>query len=202
VGLNLLFVDCYEGEYGPDKAASYTGVLERAADGIGMALGIDTMADSELRGGEKYDLAVISGSHRMVGEGGFSEELAAFLRECRKPLLGICYGHQILARAWGATVRRDAFPHRGDEDVRLLELNPLWAGFPASFTMSESHHEVVVCDAGLEDHFRLLAVNGEGKVEAIVHRERPLYGVQFHPERSGAWGEKLLANFLRLAVRE
>ena len=74
----------------------------------------------------------------------------------------------------------------------------LFAGFPPVFPMLQSHEEIVLRDAGLEDGFRVLAESGAGLVEAIVHRRRPLYGVQFHPERSGELGVKLLANFLRM----
>ncbi len=199
-GCRLLFVDCYAGRPGRDKAAAYTGMLRRAAAGLGLRLVISRATDGALpAGAESFAAAVISGSHKMVGDGQFEPSLAGFLRDFRRPLLGICYGHQLLARAWGGTVVRGAHPRLGDEEIRLLEPHPLFAGFPERFPVNESHHEVVLRDDPLHQEFRLLAVDGGGQVEAIAHREHPLYGVQFHPERSGAWGEKLLANFLQLA---
>jgi imidazoleglycerol phosphate synthase glutamine amidotransferase subunit HisH len=64
--------------------------------------------------------------------------------------------------------------------------------------MHESHEEIVVRDDLLERDFCVLAESGAGLVEAIAHRRSPLYGVQFHPERSGELGVKLLVNFLNM----
>jgi imidazoleglycerol phosphate synthase glutamine amidotransferase subunit HisH len=47
-------------------------------------------------------------------------------------------------------------------------------------------------------NFHVLARNSAGRVEAIAHREHPFYGVQFHPEKSGESGIKLLVNFLKM----
>ena len=120
----------------------------------------------------------------------------------RKPLLGVCYGHQALAAAFGAWVRRDLASHLGEETVRIAAGGGIFSGFPASFPMHESHEEIVVRDPALKRNFALLAESGSGLVEAIAHRERPLFGVQFHPERSGELGVRLLANFLRIAQHE
>jgi len=50
----------------------------------------------------------------------------------------------------------------------------------------------------LAANFHILAANASGQVEAIAHQDYPFYGVQFHPEKSGEMGVKLLANFLKL----
>jgi imidazoleglycerol phosphate synthase glutamine amidotransferase subunit HisH len=55
-----------------------------------------------------------------------------------------------------------------------------------------------VRDQALEKIFLVPALNGSGRVESIVHREHPLQGVQFHPEKSGELGIKLLVNFLNM----
>jgi imidazoleglycerol phosphate synthase glutamine amidotransferase subunit HisH len=64
--------------------------------------------------------------------------------------------------------------------------------------MRESHEEIVVKDDALAAKFHVLARNSAGRVEAIVHNEHPLFGVQFHPEKSGEFGVKLLVNFLKM----
>ena len=70
--------------------------------------------------------------------------------------------------------------------------------FPRHFPMSESHEEIVARDETLEKEFLVLAAGDSGRVEAVRHRDLPFYGVQFHPERSGDPGRRLLANFLGL----
>jgi imidazoleglycerol phosphate synthase glutamine amidotransferase subunit HisH len=63
--------------------------------------------------------------------------------------------------------------------------------------MHESHDEIVARDPVLEEIFHVPARSASGGVEAIVHRLRPLYGVQFHPEKSGEPGVRLLVNLLK-----
>ncbi len=141
---------------------------------------------------------VVSGSQKMVAAGEVEVGLLEFLRNNRRPLLGVCYGHQALASAFGCQVKKDAKKHLGEEEIFLKKTGRLFSGFPEKFKMRESHEEIVVRDEVLEAHFLVPARNAAGRVEAIVHREHPLCGVQFHPEKSGEWGIKLLANFLKM----
>ena len=113
----------------------------------------------------------------------------------RRPLLGICYGHQVLAAAFGALVKKDETKHFGNEDIFLNKTDPFFAAFPPVFKMAESHEEIVIRDNDLEKNFMVLAESRRGLVEAIVHRQQPLFGVQFHPEKSGELGDQGVGQF-------
>jgi len=193
----LLLVNCYR-EKADEKIGSYRIWLKAGASAAGMELGVHEVNDRDVfpAAGE-FSALVISGSQKMVGDNEAEPGLLEFLKGCRRPLLGICYGHQVLARAFGCLVRKDGQKHLGDEEISLMKVNPLFAAFPAVFRMRESHEEIVVRDPALEGSFHVLALNASGRVEAIRHRELPLYGVQFHPEKSGEPGVKLLVNFLK-----
>lgn len=198
MGTKLLLVNCYR-ESVEEKIAGYHDWLKAGGAAAGLELAVFDAPDRQpLPEGGEFAATIVSGSQKMISDGEIGPALAGFLREWRRPLLGICYGHQVLAAAFGAAVRRDSVSHLGDEEVLLREPGGIFAGFPARFPMRESHEEIVVGDAALAERFRVLAGNGCGLVEAIAHREFPLFGVQFHPERSGELGVKLLANFLSI----
>lgn len=192
---NVLFVNCYRKE----AEAPLDGYLSWLREGTALAgceAEVAVVDDRELPGRGDWSAVVISGSQKMVAAGEVEGRLIDFIRACPCPLMGVCYGHQVLAHALGGLVKKDAQRHAGDEVIRIAQAHRLFHGFPTSFTMRESHEEVVAHDAALDRSFELLAVNDAGLVEAIAHRSLPLCGVQFHPERSGALGVKLWANFL------
>lgn len=142
--------------------------------------------------------SIISGSQKMVGKGEVSEELMEFIINSKYPLLGICYGHQAIAKAFGWEVVRCKKFHKGDENIKRLKEHFLLEGLGEEFVMNESHFE---CVKKTNQELEIIAVsfdNEDGRiVEGIVHRDRPIFGVQFHPERSGEPGKRLLMNFLK-----
>ena len=194
----ILIVNCYR-ESAAEKIKGYHEWLKAAAGVAGVELEIGETGDKgPFPEGREFAAVVVSGSQKMVGDGEVEPGLEKFLSNCRRPLLGVCYGHQALAHAFGCPVKRDKVKHLENEEVRVAAAEGLFAGFPRAFPMRESHEEIVVRGPELEQGFFILAESGPGLVEAIQHREYPLFGVQFHPEKSGELGVKLLVNFLNL----
>jgi len=194
----VMLINCYR-EKADEKIEGYHAWLKAASAAAGLDADVQDVSDRDAfpdPGG--FSALVVSGSQKMVGGNEAEPGLLEFLKRCRRPLLGICYGHQVLARAFGCLVRKDGQKHLGDEEIFLKKTDALFAGFPPVCKMRESHEEIVVRDQALEGNFHVLAHNASGRVEAILHRELPLYGVQFHPEKSGEPGLKLLVNFLKL----
>ena len=98
------------------------------------------------------------------------------------PVLGVCFGHQLLARALGGAVERNPRgPEVGTVGVELTEAgrrDPLFAGLANPLAVQESHEDhVAVSPPGAV----LLATNAHAPVQAFAHGPR-LRGVQFHPE--------------------
>jgi GMP synthase (glutamine-hydrolysing) len=114
------------------------------------------------------------------------------------PVLGICYGEQLLARHLGGLVEPGREREFGRAELVLERpTHPLFAEIPERSVVWMSHGDRVTrIPAG----FRVIATSENSPFAAIAHESRPLYGVQFHPEVAHTeYGSVLLANFLRLA---
>ncbi len=114
------------------------------------------------------------------------------------PLLGVCLGHQAIAEAFGASVVRGAVPVHGKvSEVRHDEAN-LFAGCPHPM-LTARYHSLVVARETLPESLQVDAETDDGAIMAISHRQRPVYGIQFHPESYGtAGGDQLIVNFLQM----
>jgi anthranilate synthase component 2 len=112
------------------------------------------------------------------------------------PLLGVCLGHQAIAEAFGAKVVRGELPVHGKvSEVRHGDAN-LFAGCPHPMHTAR-YHSLVVARETLPDFLQVDAETDDGAIMAISHRERPVFGIQFHPESYGtAGGDRLIENFL------
>jgi GMP synthase (glutamine-hydrolysing) len=196
--LPLLLINCYTTDERDEKIKSYSSILHTVAAERGMDLDIAIVTPDAALPQPDAGVVIVSGSHRMIGDNDFPQALYDFMRACRSPLLGICYGHQMLARAYDCHVTKDAYAHKGPETIHQLLADPLLEGLGETFAMEESHEEVVLADDALARSFTLIAVNGERGVEVIRHKQMPFWGVQFHPERSGEKGACVLGHFLAL----
>ncbi|MEG9861548.1 MAG: aminodeoxychorismate/anthranilate synthase component II [Parvularculales bacterium] len=110
------------------------------------------------------------------------------------PMLGICLGHQIIARAYGARVLR-VEPAHGISTALSHDGIGLFTGLPSPL-MAARYHSLAI---DLPDHTPLmpLACSMDNIIMAFRHRTHPLYGVQFHPESViSEGGHQLLSNFL------
>ncbi len=146
-----------------------------------------------------YDCLLLSGSPDMISKGCYSRSYLSFLKTLTIPTLGICYGHQILAFAYGAKIKAGE-EVKGEVLVNLIEFKDIFKGLPPEIRVSESHQEYVDPE-NLEGHgFIITATSSTCPVEAIRHIEKPLYGVQFHIERSLLIGEKIMENFYKEVV--
>lgn len=115
------------------------------------------------------------------------------------PVLGICLGHQLIARHYGASIQPLPNPINGEETIEIMSPDVLFAGLSGRFRARIAHDDEVVRLAG---PLLRLARSAIGEHEAIRHNDRPVYGLQFHPEASGASGVTILRNFAGLCHKK
>ena len=112
------------------------------------------------------------------------------------PLLGVCLGHQAIAEAFGARIVRGNVPVHGKVSEVQHQGERLFAGCPRPMRTAR-YHSLVIDRATLPPFLAVDAETDDGAIMAVSHRERPVYGIQFHPESYGtAGGDQLIANFL------
>ncbi len=112
------------------------------------------------------------------------------------PTLGVCLGHQAIAKALGGVVQRAPVVVHGKTAKVHHDGGGLFAGLPEPFEAARYHSLIVERDR-LPEQLEVTAWTDDGLVMGVRHREWPLYGVQFHPESIATPdGPQLLRNFL------
>jgi GMP synthase (glutamine-hydrolysing) len=137
---------------------------------------------------------ILSGGPSSVYEGG-SPQLDAEILELGIPILGICYGFQVLAASLGGRVDKTGKREYGATDLKLAAgESTLLAGQPELQICWMSHGDQVM---QAPDGFEVLASTDTTPVAAFEHRERGIFGVQWHPEvKHSEHGQRVLENFL------
>lgn len=145
-----------------------------------------------------------AGADRIVlGPGPGPPERACLARELARtspvPVLGVCLGHQAIAAAYGARVVRGGRPIHGHATEIEHTGEGLFAGAARPLRVGRYHSLAVDPESVPGDSLEVIARDGSGGVQALRHRTRPIFGLQFHPESVlTEGGAVLLENFLRV----
>lgn len=116
----------------------------------------------------------------------------------RKPLLGVCLGHQAIGQVFGGKVVRAPSLMHGKTSPVFHDGQDLFLGMPNPFAATR-YHSLVVDRPSLPACLKVTAWTDDGLIMGLRHRELPVWGVQFHPESYVTErGLDILANFLRL----
>jgi anthranilate synthase component 2 len=118
------------------------------------------------------------------------------------PVLGVCLGHQAIGQAFGGKVVRAPVPMHGKLSRVSHDGTGVFHGFNRGPFQATRYHSLVVDRQSLPACLRINAETEDGIIMGVVHRDRPVHGVQFHPESiASEGGHALLANFIKAAER-
>ncbi len=132
-------------------------------------------------------------------EAGISLELVGACAAAKRPLLGVCLGHQSIGQHFGGQVIRAPQLMHGKTSPILHDNSGLYEGLPSPFTATR-YHSLIVPEEGLPADLIINARTPDGQVMGVRHAALPIHGVQFHPESIATeHGHAMLANFMRAA---
>ena len=144
---------------------------------------------------DNFDVIILSGGHDLsvTGNGERPQEEIDLVKNCKRPIFGICFGFQVIAHALGAKLEPLETKVRGILDIQVTEMDEIFLNIP-NFQVFESHRWVVKEPTG---EMLVLASSRHG-IEIFRHKTKPIYGVQFHPEMfvEKSCGDEIFYNFL------
>ncbi|HET7274328.1 MAG TPA: aminodeoxychorismate/anthranilate synthase component II [Longimicrobiaceae bacterium] len=150
------------------------------------------------------DRILISPGPCTPAEAGVSVDVVRQLGQST-PILGVCLGHQAIGAAFGGEVVRAARPMHGKVSAVAHRGEGLFAGIPSPFTVAR-YHSLVISPSSFPEELEITgwtADDSEDEIQALRHREYPIFGVQFHPESvASEHGHDLLRNFLTAGIVE
>jgi GMP synthase (glutamine-hydrolysing) len=155
-------------------------------------------SECALPSGKEYSHLILSGSELSAAEKNPRDlELCSMIRDFvarDRRILGICYGHQMIARALvgSACCRRAKTPEFGWKSL-LIQPNTLFAGIPELIAVHSHYDEVF----DLPPPFRVIASTADCAVQAFAYGAQPVWGTQFHPEMTFDLGTDMLQSNLR-----
>jgi anthranilate synthase component II len=116
------------------------------------------------------------------------------------PILGVCLGHQAIGQAFGGDVVRAPAPMHGKVSRISHNARGLFRGLNGPFHATR-YHSLVIERSNAPAALEISAESDDGLVMGLAHRERPVHGVQFHPESvASEYGHQIIRNFLDLAA--
>ncbi len=177
-----------------DFGAQYAQLIARSVRECGVYCELRSGdADPEQLKAEGFAAAILSGGPASVyGEGAPRAHPA--LWSSGLPLLGICYGHQLLSHALGGRVERATHAEYGGAEMEVTAAEGVLSGFPACTRVWMSHGDLVLEPP---PGFVVCARTASTPVAVIANAARRIYGVQFHPEVAHTpLGLQVLRNFL------
>lgn len=172
-----------------DNGSVYTDSIIEALESFGIQhrrIPFDRITESDIKSGGPV---ILSG--RRKNDPAMNATNSMLVKLCageKRPLLGICYGAEILAITLGGTIKKMASPRQGLYAASKVRDNSLFSG---NIQVFESHSYKI---ASADEKFEILASSDECKFEAFQYGDLPVYGTQFHPEMSPD-GRKILQRF-------
>ena len=144
----------------------------------------------------KNPIGLILGGGPSIEGAGNSEE---YIKHFDVPILGICLGHQLIAKAYGGEVTTSDTESYAQVKINITNDKSLFEGLGPQMDVWSSHKEEVKT---LPEDFEILASSNLCDVESFKHKDKDVYGIQFHPEvHHTPKGSIIFENFYKICQR-
>ena len=181
-----------------DNYDSFTYNLSHLIKELGADVTVYRNDKFELPQLEQFDKIILSPGPGIPSEAGLLLDVIKTYAG-RKPMLGVCLGHQAIGEAFGAQLENlsDVF-HGVATEGRQFCIDPIFASLPERITMGR-YHSWVVSREGFPSCLEITAESDEGQIMALRHRDYDIHGIQFHPESVLTTdGKTMLRNWLNM----
>ncbi len=176
-----------------DLGGQYCHLIARRVRDLGVFSDI-LPSDSIVETLQDFDGVILSGGPGSVSEPAAPRVPGAMLTDLGKPILGICYGQQLITTLLGGTVIQEHVREYGLASLSIIESDPLFQDVPSDSMAWMSHGDTVTA---LPPGFRRLAVTETCNFAAVADVDKRIYGIQFHPEVTHTQhGMAILSNFV------
>ena len=186
-----------------DNYDSFTYNLAHLVRELGAAVTVFRNDQFELPQLEAFDKIILSPGPGIPSEAGLLLDVIRTYAG-RKPMLGVCLGHQAIGEVFGGKLSNLSDVYHGvatDGTVLDHSATSLFAGLPDRVTMGRYHSWVVSKD-GFPDCLEITAESDEGQIMGLRHRDYDIQGIQFHPESVlTPDGKQMIANWLNSGKR-
>ncbi|MGL5067623.1 MAG: anthranilate synthase component II [Sarcina sp.] len=122
--------------------------------------------------------------------------------ENKIPILGVCLGHQVIGEYYGAKVIKNTEIVHGKVDTVKNLGSKIFEGVSKQFKAMR-YHSLIIDKSNFSDELEVISELSDGTIMGVKHKQKDVYGVQFHPESIGTiCGKKIIENFVRRVCDE
>lgn len=180
-----------------DNYDSFTYNLSHLLKELGAEVEVVRNDKFELDDFEQYDKIVLSPGPGIPSEAGLLLDVIRTYAG-RKPILGVCLGHQAIGEVFGASLENLKEVYHGVQtEGTQLGNDYIFDGLPERVMMGRYHSWVVAKDS-VPESLEVTAMSDDGEIMAMRHRQYDIHGIQFHPESVlTPEGKTIVGNFLK-----
>ncbi len=179
-----------------DNYDSFTFNLAHLIKELGTEVDVVRNDQFELPALERYDKIVLSPGPGIPSEAGLLLDVIRTYAG-KKPMLGVCLGHQAIGEVFGAKLENLSEVYHGiSTDCEHFSNDPIFEGVPTHFEVGR-YHSWVVSKQGFPNCLEVTAESPDGNIMALRHKDYPIHGIQFHPESVlTPLGKQIVKNWL------
>lgn len=180
-----------------DNYDSFTYNLSHLLKELGAEVDVVRNDKFELKDLEQYDKIVLSPGPGIPSEAGLLLDVIRTYAG-RKPILGVCLGHQAIGEVFGASLENLKEVYHGVQtEGTQLGNDYIFEGLPERVMMGRYHSWAVAKDS-VPECLEVTAMSDDGEIMAMRHRQYDIHGIQFHPESVlTPEGKTIVGNFLK-----